>query len=441
MQPQLAGPAGAAAASEGYVAPKPWKKWAPTLMLAAAIMQSCHGCEHIAQVMQAKVFHVWPDDGILGSSLAAEEWTHFGFNWAFLIAFSTAVWAFGPEARARWKAQKPRTYLLIKVLIAEEIWHCFEHTVRMVQWFENGHAPEPGFLGHWLDIVYLHATYNVIAMTLVLIIVGSLKVDGQVNLLKAHRRRHGTEPLPATRDAQLFGAVSLIGCAFFMILSDTVGPTPIGNAVLETHRAIAAHVSFAFSSFFGMLAFMFMLGSLPTLMRLAGGGSTLARIGALATGWGATCLVALMGVLLLAAEGAAVIAKGQASMQPYVHLSERFLHPHGFMLILDSGMPILAVGLPLLAAALFIRGTLPLYQTVAISVGIIAQILGHYRYEPAIYQTGNYLLGVGLISIAVSLLKRLPASQERPVPLFATVPARAEGPVGALVTDGVASVV
>jgi len=131
--------------------------------------------EHIVQVYQ---------HAILGFSLAMShglvifldfEWNHFVFD--ILIYLSLLILIFfkaGIYDSLRvhgFRKLKANGYMqLFVVLFALGLvlqgYHGVEHVIRIIQFTQTGCAPCLGFLGYYVDNVYLHASFNLAVYSL-----------------------------------------------------------------------------------------------------------------------------------------------------------------------------------------------------------------------------------------------------------------------------------
>jgi len=127
-------------------------------------VQSFHMLEHVVQVLQAFVFHILPAHGILGSIFDL-EWVHFFYNtdlYLFLILGAVVlVLERRPRPRAGWR--------WLGASLAFQTYHEIEHIVKIAQHISTGIDPAPGILGHFINLIWLHFTFNLIITSLVAI--------------------------------------------------------------------------------------------------------------------------------------------------------------------------------------------------------------------------------------------------------------------------------
>ena len=139
------------------------------LVVATTIAQALHIVEHIAQVYQ---------HAVLGLSLAMShgllffldfEWNHFAFDILIYLSLLTLIFfkagiydslrAHGfSELRANGNTQLFVVIFTIGLVL--QGYHGIEHVIRVIQFTQSGCAPCLGFLGNFVDDVYLHASFN-----------------------------------------------------------------------------------------------------------------------------------------------------------------------------------------------------------------------------------------------------------------------------------------
>ncbi len=129
----------------------------------ALTLDTFHMIEHVAQVYQ---------HAILGLSFGASqgilffldfEWNHFTFNSFYLFFLTIIYFKCGFYNRNGPAAEKKFAFWAFNVAFFLQIYHVFEHILRIVQQYQTGCEPCRGFLGYYVDPVYLHATFNTIA--------------------------------------------------------------------------------------------------------------------------------------------------------------------------------------------------------------------------------------------------------------------------------------
>lgn len=128
--------------------------------LALILVQGFHETEHIVQIVQRFVLHNPTGAGILGSWLDIEP-VHLAYNAAFLGLIALCFWVGG---YGRDLAQhRPAVLGLMLFALFFEAYHFVEHIIKMAQFIETGKNGTPGILGHFVNLVWLHFTYNTIA--------------------------------------------------------------------------------------------------------------------------------------------------------------------------------------------------------------------------------------------------------------------------------------
>jgi hypothetical protein len=118
--------------------------------------------EHVAQVYQHTVlgFAAPHSHGILW--FLDLEWNHWIFNAAYLILIAVIFYRCKFYRIGNIKNAYRLVFALFGVGLAVQGYHVVEHSVRMVQFFQNGCTPCPGILGLFFDGVYLHALLNTV---------------------------------------------------------------------------------------------------------------------------------------------------------------------------------------------------------------------------------------------------------------------------------------
>jgi len=134
------------------------------VFITASILQAFHIVEHIAQIYQ----HL-----ILGLSISEShgiiffldlEWNHFVFD--ALVYFSLLAFVFW---RCKFYRLGNKSAILFSVGLGIQTYHAFEHTVRMIQYYQTGCTPCLGVMGNFFDLVYLHGFLNLIVYILTLV--------------------------------------------------------------------------------------------------------------------------------------------------------------------------------------------------------------------------------------------------------------------------------
>ena len=138
------------------------------LFAAALTVQLGHELEHFVQVVQAKVQHVAPPHGLFGS-IFDTEWVHFGYN---LVLFVAMVAVLAAYRGSFWGSRRSAAVGVFLAGVVFQGYHVVEHTVKIWQHVATGATPAPGIVGHHIDLVWLHFTYNL--MVTVAMIAGFL---------------------------------------------------------------------------------------------------------------------------------------------------------------------------------------------------------------------------------------------------------------------------
>jgi parallel beta-helix repeat protein len=148
------------------------------LFFALIAVMAAHQGEHVAQVVQKDaLYEQCPHDcrGVLGFIFDV-EWIHFAYNTSILLALIglfTAYRMWRPE----WVAAAPGAWLLLfTATFVVQVHHVIEHSVKLVQWQQNGHvSPQPGLLGQLLPVphgrnfslIELHFVFNTVVFVCV----------------------------------------------------------------------------------------------------------------------------------------------------------------------------------------------------------------------------------------------------------------------------------
>jgi len=114
----------------------------------------------VVQVTQRFVLGNPTGAGILGSWLDIEP-VHMAYNTGFLalIVLCYLIGGFPGEVRRR----HPFTFWLMTFVLLFEGYHVLEHVVKMAQFLETGMNGTPGIVGQFVNLVWLHFTYNTVA--------------------------------------------------------------------------------------------------------------------------------------------------------------------------------------------------------------------------------------------------------------------------------------
>lgn len=150
-----------------------------TAFFAVAVVLVLHESEHLAQVLQKDVRgDACPNDcrGLLGFFFDI-EWVHVAYNHSLLLLLA-ALYAGFRMWRREWRAASPVGWaLLTGGIFLLQGYHVVEHTVKLDQWFGNGHhSPTPGILGQPLpapdgrnfSLIELHFVFNTLVFLAVL---------------------------------------------------------------------------------------------------------------------------------------------------------------------------------------------------------------------------------------------------------------------------------
>ncbi len=143
----------------------------PTFSVAIAI-GAFHEAEHVVQVVQRYALDVPNGNGVLGS-VADIKPLHFAYNAAYLAALVWVATTIGPFAsgdRASWR--------LLQFALALQLWHVFEHYLKLAQYFayglQNGtggfFGAGPGGLLPLAPVPLLHFAYNTLVFAPLLVV-------------------------------------------------------------------------------------------------------------------------------------------------------------------------------------------------------------------------------------------------------------------------------
>ena len=346
------------------------------------------------------------------------EWLHFGEVTAFWFMMMAVWFGYGKERRAEWKERSPWAYRAGVALLVVSFYHMIEHWVRIVEHVKTGITPAPGILGRWIDIVYLHATINVIEMTLIIIFAAGTLIDRDIPFLERQRTAmaKAAGKLDFTNYGWRFLGFAICIGPMLVLFSDDVGPVPAPSASLTVERLAVAHDGFSLASFVGMAGAALLIPAAIGLLRLGGKPSRLIKFGAGLVFVGAIGLVALMGLFLLASEVGALST--HESKHAYVALAATVLKPHGYILVMWAMTVMLAPGFVLLAIGLYARKAIPLWSALCIGVGIIGQVWGHLSTDlVGLWSAGNLIWVVGMLPVGLGIIRevRRAESSDEPV--------------------------
>ncbi len=148
--------------------------WAPFVLVGAVAMQVLHQMEHVAQVVQAKVVGTGPAHGIIGA--LDVEWVHMTFNTSLLALAALALWGYA-NVRGAPGTSRRRSWTILAAGVALQSYHVIEHIAKIGQ-HTVGITPAPGFLGQFLELIWLHFAINAVVLAAI--------TEGMVGL-SAHR--------------------------------------------------------------------------------------------------------------------------------------------------------------------------------------------------------------------------------------------------------------
>ncbi|MDX1621430.1 MAG: right-handed parallel beta-helix repeat-containing protein [Nitriliruptorales bacterium] len=129
------------------------------LVVAGFAVQSFHMLEHLVQVIQVEVIDAEIRAGLLGQQFNT-EWLHFVYNVA-VLAFLVAIWRVG-RGSTRSLSGASTAAAWFGAGIVAQIYHTFEHTVKIVQRIATGVDPAPGLFGDDLGLVWFHFAINLV---------------------------------------------------------------------------------------------------------------------------------------------------------------------------------------------------------------------------------------------------------------------------------------
>ena len=149
------------------------------VFFAVVLVMAAHEAEHVAQVVEKDALdNPCPDRcrGALGFVFDI-EWVHVAYNHSLLLLLTAVFLAYGMWRR-EWRRANPRAWASFAVgVFVIQGYHVVEHTVKLEQWFENGHrSPTPGILGQHLppptqwnfSLIELHFVFNTVVFVCVL---------------------------------------------------------------------------------------------------------------------------------------------------------------------------------------------------------------------------------------------------------------------------------
>ena len=163
----------AAGAAPSLLRTRAWRLAASRLdafFLFVVLNMAAHEAEHVGQVVQKRALdNVCPTDcrGLLGFAFDL-EWVHVAYNHSLLVLL-VAVYAGYRMWRPRWRERDRTGWVLMTAgVFVIQGYHVVEHTVKLDQWFANGHrSPTPGLLGQVLPLIELHFAINTVVFACV----------------------------------------------------------------------------------------------------------------------------------------------------------------------------------------------------------------------------------------------------------------------------------
>lgn len=132
-------------------------RWVVPALLAGVAIQTFHMGEHVLQVV--RVFGLGePGRGGVVGSVVDNEWVHFAYN-ALVLAGMGAVVAARRRGWRRYGTTRAADSVFLGA-VAVQSWHMVEHVFRVAQHVATGAPVNPGVLGAFTDLVWLHFTIN-----------------------------------------------------------------------------------------------------------------------------------------------------------------------------------------------------------------------------------------------------------------------------------------
>lgn len=146
-------------------------------------LQGMHEMEHVVQVIQRYVLGNPKGAGILGTWVDVEP-VHFAYNVAFLSLILLAYFMGG--FYKYWNSRRliPMiAFWFMSFALVFEAYHMVEHIFKIVQFIESGRNGTPGILGHFVNLVWLHFSYNTIAFVPLMVV---FFIDGYYRSIRAY---------------------------------------------------------------------------------------------------------------------------------------------------------------------------------------------------------------------------------------------------------------
>jgi hypothetical protein len=141
--------------------------WLARVFLWLLLVQGFHFLEHSVQLLQVFLLNDPNGGGLLGD-LVNFELLHLGYNTLYLLGL---LWLYAEVSLATHPAWSRHRLvaLLLATAVAVQGYHEAEHILRVVQVLSSHSlaaltstsTPEPpGFLGRWVNVVFLHWLLN-----------------------------------------------------------------------------------------------------------------------------------------------------------------------------------------------------------------------------------------------------------------------------------------
>lgn len=154
--------------------------WGAIFILGLALVyQMFHHYEHVSQIYQWWYLgqHKSVSKGVV--FFLDLEWNHFIFDSGLFIAMCISTYLFLKGWKAAGHTLDRTTKWLIRLMIVVQGWHAVEHTYRIIKHVNEGCEPCSGIADQVFQVplIPLHFWFNVLAMTLPLMLFVWLRMD------------------------------------------------------------------------------------------------------------------------------------------------------------------------------------------------------------------------------------------------------------------------
>lgn len=136
------------------------------LYFVALLAQGFHLLEHTVQSYQYGWLSIPAADAHGLVAFLDVEWNHFAYGWVwwFSLVVLWCAFKFAPEFGSLRRLKWWRFLEAFLVFgIAFQFYHMLENTMQLGQYIQTDCNPCPGFIGFYIDPIYMHFWFNLIA--------------------------------------------------------------------------------------------------------------------------------------------------------------------------------------------------------------------------------------------------------------------------------------